>query len=354
MKNKLLLNLITKAIIPLLLLSFWIISSIFLNENAGFTILNYEYSKKNFTNYTTNELHAGKKVLAEFTAKDNHLGNVSVRFYNFSRISGDKVIFRIKEKSSEKWIYENEYKVDQFQPDKYFPFGFNPIPDSKNKQYLFEIQSLKGKKGNAIGLSSVEPAFSTQHQYNKSQLLSNKMELAGYLLKKIVNSYSSITFTIASFIYLLPFIFYLLWQIYLKDNMRSYLNKSKKFPPYSLLIIYFITALASVVFSLQTNGYINIVFFALWMIIAITHKLESNVTFLVSLIFLSLCPLLLIFKLEKIAESAAIFCYLMLANGTIQSVFELKKSNIEQVDYKEFIKYFKQNIKVVIRLAKNK
>ena len=59
------------------------------------------------------EMLKGDYVYGEFYSQYPNLGTVRVRFNTFGRINDDELIFRIKEKSSPGWYYENKYKTDQ-------------------------------------------------------------------------------------------------------------------------------------------------------------------------------------------------------------------------------------------------
>lgn len=316
-------------IIPIFLLCLGIVFSFYLNSSTGLTVLSYPYHKQNFTNFTTKELHAHQKVSAEFTGRDKNLGIVSVRFYNFDRINSDEVIFRIKEKNADNWIYEHAYKVDQFLPNKLFTFGFTPIPDSLNKIYYFEIESLHGKKGDAITLSSEEPVFTAQHQYIKHELTSNPTILAHFLTQKMINQFQDISFIFATTIYLLPFIFYLVWLLY----VRKYLSQGKRLTNYTLFTLYLIVLFISVFLTVLENTLIGTVFLILWGALIIMYKFESSISFLLACCFLLLSPLFLLFHFMNYAEHAAVVGYLLLLAGTFESIIEVKRQQSYEITY---------------------
>ena len=56
----------------------------------------------------------------------------------------------------------------------------------------------------------------------------------------------------------------------------------------------------------------------LWILIIRHYKFEGRVSIAIALFFLTLCPFLLIFKKEPIAEKAAIWAYMFLVVGVIQ------------------------------------
>ena len=189
----------------------------------SFSVVNKNLDKIIYKNIEHDEFLEGEKLQGEFIATNDFLGQVSVRFYNFQRINPDSVIFRIKEKGSDRWFYENTYKTNQFQPNQLFPFGFPLINDSKGKTYIFEVESLDGLPEHSIGLSRVKPLGAVLYQYPKSYLLSSPFILIDYVfgekIEKIELNYKNL---VALGIYL-NFIFLSLFLINLAyDNLNKF------------------------------------------------------------------------------------------------------------------------------------
>jgi hypothetical protein len=63
----------------------------------------------------------------------------------------------------------------------------------------------------------------------------------------------------------------------------------------------------------------------------IPQRFEGRVSVAGALIFLALCPFLLIFKKDPIAEKAAIWAYMFLVVGTIQMFVEYAKEEKKNV-----------------------
>src|SRR3989344_2578632 len=151
-----------------------------------------EYPDHVFTYINTIEFIKGDKVQGNIVSNENNLGMVLIRFYNYGRINEDTVAFRIKDNDKKNWYYENTYTVDQFQPNEYFTFGFPVIENSKNKNYYFEIESLKGIHLSAIAISEKTPRIALIYQYSKGRLLKEKKIILTLLLKKINYAVQSI------------------------------------------------------------------------------------------------------------------------------------------------------------------
>lgn len=163
--------------------------------------------KHEFVGEKNKELLKGESVTGEFKSKYNKLGIVAVKFDTHQVINDDYVLFRIKEKGSDKWYYSNKYKVDQFQNKKYFPFGFPEIKDSKNKVYQIEIESLNGSDGNSVQVMTKHTPFLSKYSFSKTYLLQNKKEIPFFILNKIRSFFTHITLENYFWILVIPFVF---------------------------------------------------------------------------------------------------------------------------------------------------
>jgi len=278
-------------------------------------------------------LLAKQKVSARFRAIANNLGIVSVRFKTYGRINNDEVVFRLREEGKKNWYYDHTYRVDQFQDDDYFTFGLPIISNSEGKTYYFEIESTKGKRGDAVSISATSPVFITQYQFTKQKLLANKTIIPDFLIKKIHYSFSDINFTISAFIYALPFLFYMLWFFYFKKylppiQIKNLIVKYKMYVSpdnYILLYVYIFVFILSIFFKNKILLSEEIILIFLWLGLIRIYILHSSVTFFLALASLSISPIFLILNSEIIAENAAMWAYLFLLIGTIQAIYGLYK-----------------------------
>ena len=75
----------------------------------------------------------------------------------------------------------------------------------------------------------------------------------------------------------------------------------------------------------------------LWIGAVIGWRLEGRFSILGALIFLVMCPFLLIIKQEAIAEKAAIWTYMFLVVGVVQQMIELKRGTKGWRDFDGFV-----------------
>jgi len=186
------------------------------------------YSASIFTSFKTGELFSGDTIRGEFRAKENNLGIISIRFSTFNRISSDAFTFRIKEKGKKEWYYVNAYKSKEFGGYDLFPFGFPIISKSKDKSYIFELESLRGEPRNAVAIDTTVPSVITTHKFSRGELLSNKKILLQFILKKITLAARSIDIRLFFSAYsFLVFIFILprLSRVVLRSIKESFLKR---------------------------------------------------------------------------------------------------------------------------------
>lgn len=150
-------------------------------------------------NHNFNKLQVNKKILkkekifGEFKAGENGLGIITVRFNTFNRLNHDLLIFRIREKNSKHWYYENRFNTINF----YNYFGFPKIENSKNRVYYFEIESTKGSLQNSLAVDGREPNFKSFYQVSKKE----------FIYRKLPNSLLKTQFVPILILFYLPFLF---------------------------------------------------------------------------------------------------------------------------------------------------
>lgn len=104
-------------------------------------------------------------------------------------------------------------------------------------------------------------------------------------------------------------------------KISNFLNKYR----FLILTCCGIAILFDIFFLRFTSDFLIFFLTALWVLVVKLYKFEGRVSVAVALGFLILCPILLIFKKEAIAEKAAIWTYMFLVVGVIQLfISELK------------------------------
>lgn len=149
--------------------------------------INYK-PKQNFEKIFTK-----KKNKISFIAKYNNLGTIAIFFDNYQNINKDWVWFRIKEKNTNDWYYQNKYNTDQFNPDHRFTFGFPIINKSKNREYIIEIESISGTLQNSVSFHSKSDNFLAKYSYPKSYLKEKPNQIIPFIFNKTKEHFNSLS-----------------------------------------------------------------------------------------------------------------------------------------------------------------
>jgi len=103
-----------------------------------------------------------------------------------------EIVFRIKEKGSNDWFYENTYYFDEPAPAHLYPFGFPMIKDSKDKTYIIELFGVQKFKEGVSSLyvfvpinKNNQPRVYYRYVYPKSEIKNNIGPVSNSTLVKI-------------------------------------------------------------------------------------------------------------------------------------------------------------------------
>jgi len=347
-KNKLINNkLIRWIILPGLLLFFWFVLTFIYSSqyNGSYTVISFNHSLNNFNKYPEGRLLEGDKITGEFTAQDDNLGIVAIRFKQQQRIQWvleDILIFRIKEKGASEWYYQNQYYSGLTYDVPFLPIGFPIINDSEDKIYQFELESTKGNDINGLVLSDKNPVLASRYQMDKTALINDSSLLVHFFYTKLLNTFDTPDILFSSIVYLLPFMLYLSWitgalDIIMKPLLQKYerslfkVKLEKIYKNNIILGLFFslilISAVLYDVLILQVlNDAIYLVILFMWLMIQYLTKVKSSITFIIAFILLLISPISNQLESVTIAEKAAAWAFIFLAGGVFMEMIQLRKS----------------------------
>lgn len=338
---------VTWIIIPLFLFILWIYLSFnyVYHLQAGLTVLEHKYK------FTTNiqDLSGRKSVTSIFKAKENNMGIVSIHFESSSR---GNVIFRIKEQLSSEWYYEANLDAYVFARDPSFTFGFPPIKESKGKIYTFELLSKEGPLSDYVNFDKSSRVYLVKFQQPKTEITDSSPHTINFIIKKILNLFQDIKFTLHIISYAIPLFLYIVMATMLSGirfntkkknagaplkyiHFSRYLNllvslrqffKSRYYKNFkfksTVMLLFFITLS---IFYL--NVFINEVFTVLvlfWIINAYINRVPSKISASTGIMFLILTSISLLVN-TQIADKASAWAYIMLFTSLLQELmFERK------------------------------
>ncbi len=325
--NKILANPFVKWIlIPVLLIVFWLSSSLIYSSYKSFTVIQHAHNLSNKDDFNRNKLLKSQAISGVFVAEENNLGIVEVRFGEIPKPSydlQDTIYFRIKEVGGNKWLAENKYKSGAIPPHKYYPFGFTQINNSKGKIYKFVITSENGNLGNAIGISRVNPIYLSKYKFSKSEVINSPASIASFIYKKVVSFLTNEDNLVSSTVFLLPLIFYFLWLIFPIDKL---VKNDGKFTAKKMFMVFVVVLIFSDVtfYEFLSNGFM-LGLLGLWLISIYINKSKSAVTFWFAFSLIIYSVIGIYFKLPIYIDKSSAFAYFLLTMGFVQSIQEFKK-----------------------------
>lgn len=291
--------------IPLFLICLFL-SLVFLyviTSDLSFTTLSNFYSYKILTGQNLKKpLKKGEIIKGEFTAKENNLGIVAIAFDPHYK-TWDDVIFRIKKKGEREWYFSNKFWAPQFLDFEYFSFGFPIIRESKNKIYQFEIKSLVAKEGEGLRIRKIFPSVVIKYQFNKNELLENKISLVKFLFKKFLTNFYTPNFIFIFFVTISPLFLYLIYLF----NELLFLKLST--PLTILFLLWDILLIRNIYF------YIN---FLILILLFINFE-KNRLLFYLSLFLLFFIPLTNILNFQYLQYKVSLWFILILIIAVIQN-----------------------------------
>ena len=311
-----------------MLICFRLTGNFLIENDISLLSLNVTGKDEELVSTRSGALLAGDIVKGRFHSQYKNIGLLSVRFDNNYHTSDDVLMFRFKESGAEKWFYEAKYNTDQFQPHKLFPFGFPLIADSVGKDYIFELESLKGTTESGILIDRQDPVFVAKSSFSKAYLLQNKKELQNFIVTK---PYSLLVDPIIRFnllIYFSPLILYLVFLLFRQQS-------------YQLLSLF--TVSIALWESFYVKGSYDILYlsvFVFWLMISGFYKLEGRISALYAISFLILTPIMLVIGNDKVAEKIAVWAYLFLCLTVGLQIWELKRKSNKLITLEKFISNF--------------
>lgn len=188
-------------------LSFFYVSSRYKQESRFNNFNFYTVTQKQNVDIDKNLILSGQTRTFEFKSSYENLGSVEILIDNHSRINKDEILFKVKEKDSKEWFYQNRYQTSVMDSGQYYPFGFEVIKESENRIYVVQIESINGTANDSISISNLSSNINIKHLYNREYLSKNLIKIPEYLSLKyieFVNLFSLIDYIKLAGMLLIP------------------------------------------------------------------------------------------------------------------------------------------------------
>lgn len=287
-----------------------------------YSLLSESYDAKHLKPTPQKVLYKGNRVEGEFTAHYDNLGILAVRFRTFHRINTDFLRFQIKKKGDKNWYYSALYKVDQFQDNQLFPFGFPIIQNAKGKDFIFEIISEQGKKNNAVIIQDKVPmVFVAKYQYPKSEIKPGGDKFVWYGIHKVLNTLRELSLSNVDILYFSPFLWYL-FLLFL--NAQSIFKiRAPILPNFLVFIILFISTLGYISGNIDFVTVTVVTAFGCWFIMIGYYRFSGTVSLYAFLLFLFFSSLFSLFKQPDAVAETSYIAYAFLIIGLVQEILSI-------------------------------
>lgn len=123
------------------------------------------------------ELRSNQVYGQTFQATAPSLCRVDVLFATFGRINSPDVIFHLRASpDAEDVLATCTVSTSLLHDSRFFPFAFEPIPDSAGKQYFFSVESPGAVRGDAVGVwSHLNPVDAGGTMYQGGQPIPGRL-----------------------------------------------------------------------------------------------------------------------------------------------------------------------------------
>lgn len=316
-------------LIPVTLFIFWILASIVLvYYPPSFSVVSKYHSRSDIQNFSDKKILKGDKINGSVNASENNFGILVIRFNPSTAVpykDEDRLLFRLKEKGSDRWLVENSYKSGLINEVPFFPFGFPKMKNSKGKTYQFQIESLKGNNLNALSLSSENPVIESQYQFSKSVIFNDIGSFENFMAMKLSNFLADTNSILLSFPYFLPFIIYV---------FLLFLQKSSP----SIFYVVLLSMITDVLTNYRTVYFAGeIILIFAWVFCLIRYKLSSSISFFFSVIFVLFALSGIVLSQPLVLQKASEWTYYLLVVGTGQTIWEIRNNNLKLISLRTFL-----------------
>ncbi len=331
-KLNLKLNLLIKLIILLFLVLSGLSLAVIFNSGTALSAITVSESGNELRFSNTNQLYKGDSLTGVFTAKNNYLGIIYLKFDNVKNLdyyNQSDFIFRIKKDGDKSWYAVNKYKSGIIYNNNYFPFGFPPIRNSQNHQFVFQIISLNGNKTNFIKIDTSVFNFAASYIIPKSEITSNISSLAIFFIRKAFYSLNNPYFVLNSLKYFIPALFYFIWI--------TLLNRFTQIK-YSLSLISITMVILDIVFLNDIYSGILLGAVGLWIWSVVLYKLEYSLSILVSLLLILLGTLTLNIANPSMTDKISTWGYLFFVSGIGLAIYQSSNTKSNYITMRRFLK----------------
>jgi hypothetical protein len=302
-------------VIPIILLVFWFFGATLFNAYGSLTTLEYSVNSQAIPNIPEGKFFKGSRIKGSFTATEDNLGILALKIKKrdlpFPPIEEDVLRFSLTDGNS--IVYENRFRAGTIQEGGFLLIGFPKIPNSKGKTYTFQLLSENGVADNAIAFDKTQPMFYAKYIFSFREAINDK-SIASLFLKKFHSVLLDRRALFYSFVFLLPFIYYVAFHL-LNRRLKNWLE--------SMVILFIFLDVIQVRYELYA---LTLSILGLWIMII----RKNNISYRYNIILSGSCLLIAVaaqvFGMTKIADKSSMWGYFLLVI-TVCQIFLMHKND---------------------------
>ena len=235
---------------------------------------------------------------------------------------GDRVVFTIQDANNPDQRFQSQHDLIGFFGITSYTFPFPVVADSKNKSYDVKLDVVSPI--NSTIYVDANSTIKTSYTFSRQSITSSLPSLTQFIFTKFSYSLAETEFVAAIFSFLLPVLLSLLYSIRLKKLLLEFSNvtiqESYLAAITGLLILYNLPFP-----QLHPLLYVCIILF--WVGDIFWHKISSNESFALGLLFLLIMPVYVMLEDISQAERLAAWVFTFLLLAAVQRLFTKENSS---------------------------
>ncbi len=339
---------INSSLIVMFLLVFGLVNILLyiFKNNHHLPILDNRLLSESISTPHSGPILAGEMIVGHFESKYPNLSTLKFSFNARNIDVQDTLIFRIIEEKSDKLIFENQVDLNGDNISKPLDFKFPEIVNSRDQNYVFEIQSLDGTSERGVSLDLTNSTIIAESTFNGRQLLKNPHELFYLIVQKLIIIFSDPRFYYYLGISSLPILAYVVLLCTLSMDYQLFAS---------------FTLIVSLIDTLLLRGnsdYLLIISILLWVITVYRYRIDYRSSTMISIGYYALAMGAIFLHLPGVSEKATAWGFLFLSVVVFQIIteemFAIKVGLNVTEFWKELLSSWKEGALFIYGIATNK
>lgn len=295
-----------------------LLASLIIKSQGSVTLLSFNHNDIKLQSY---KITKEKHISFIIKSIENYLGIISIRFKK-DNIIGKKgnLIIELSDPSSGKIQHIQSYPIEWMPGLIYFPFGFTPIADSKDRLYLIKLSLINADANTTINIENRPDNIMSSYKYPLKYLISSYQVFIKFICYKFLSFLVEPEQYFAIFSSLVPAFYYILFNLIMKSRLSIFIthiiNQINFNQSLNFIKLIFVLITLQMLANITSLYYFCFVIL-LWVAFIIKFKKNSKLSIIVALVLISFMPFYLITKAEIYSEQLALWSVVFIIIGAI-------------------------------------